>query len=82
MNLKGDFKTIIEDILATKPVLHHITNYVTARDCADAALAIGASPVMADEVAEVEDITSDADVLVLNLGTCNVRTLASMELAA
>ncbi|MGI6263565.1 MAG: hydroxyethylthiazole kinase [Succiniclasticum sp.] len=82
MNLKGDFKTIVEDLLATKPVIHHITNYVTARDCADAALAIGASPVMADELAEVADITSDADVLVLNLGTCNARTLESMELAA
>ena len=82
MNMKGDFKTIIEDILGTKPVIHHITHYVTARDCADAALAAGASPVMADEEDEVADFTADADVLVLNLGSFNHRTMASMELAA
>ena len=81
MNMKGDFKQIIEDLQSTKPVLHHITNYVTADDCAGAALAVGASPVMADAPEEAE-ITAGSDALVLNLGTLNESHMEAMEQAA
>lgn len=60
------------------PLVHCVTNYVTANDCANALLAIGASPVMADDEGEVEDIVSLADALVLNIGTLSARTVASM----
>ncbi len=82
MNTKDDFKQIIEDMQNTKPVLHHITNYVTAGDCAGAALAAGASPVMADAVEEVAEITAGSDALVLNLGTLNAKHMDAMERAA
>ena len=52
-----------------RPVIHHLTNYVTAGDCANITLCAGASPVMADEAEEVVEISSNADALVLNLGT-------------
>ena len=52
-----------------RPVIHHLTNYVTAGDCANITLCAGASPVMADEADEVAEITANADALVLNLGT-------------
>ena len=41
-----------------RPLVHCITNYVTVNDCANALLACGASPIMADDAAEAEEITS------------------------
>lgn len=60
------------------PLVHCITNYVTANDCANLLLACGASPIMADEEREVCEITSSCDSLVINLGTLNERRLAAM----
>lgn len=61
-----------------KPLIHNITNYVTVNDCANILLAIGASPIMADDLREAEDITSIASALVINIGTLNERTIESM----
>ncbi|TWH45838.1 hydroxyethylthiazole kinase [Sporomusa sp. KB1] len=61
-----------------KPLVHHITNYVTVNDCANITLAIGASPVMADDIEEVEEMVSFAAALVLNIGTLNSRSIESM----
>lgn len=61
-----------------KPLVHHITNYVTVNDCANIVLALGGSPVMADDIREVEEMTSLSKALVLNIGTLNQRTIESM----
>lgn len=61
-----------------KPLVHCITNYVTANDCANAILAIGASPIMADDLREVADIVKISNALVLNIGTLNSNTVESM----
>lgn len=50
------------------PQIHCITNYITANDCANALIAIGASPVMAHHPMEVEEITSNSDALLCNMG--------------
>jgi hydroxyethylthiazole kinase len=63
------------------PLVHCITNYVTVSDCANALLAVGGAPVMADDIAEVEAIASIAQALVINIGTLNERTIRSMEAA-
>jgi len=68
----------LQRIKAKKPLIHHITNYVTVNDCANMTLAIGASPVMAEDIGEVEEMVSCAAALVLNMGTLNSRTIASM----
>ncbi len=72
----------ISDSLITvknkKPLVHHITNYVTVNDCANITLTIGASPVMADDIGEVEEMVSFASSLVLNIGTLNSRSIESM----
>ena len=68
----------IDKVRVQKPLIHHITNYVTVNDCANIVLAIGASPIMADDLDEVEDITSISSALVLNIGTLNKRTIQSM----
>lgn len=60
------------------PLVHQITNYVTVNDCANAALAIGASPIMADDLQEAAEIAGISRALVLNIGTLNSRTVASM----
>ncbi|QAT40715.1 hydroxyethylthiazole kinase [Clostridium sp. JN-9] len=60
------------------PLVHHITNYVTVNDCANVTLAIGASPVMADDISEVKDMVSIASSLVINIGTLNSRSVESM----
>lgn len=65
-----------------KPLIHHITNYVTANDCANITLAIGAAPVMADDINEVQDMTAMSSALVVNLGTLNKQRLESMLTAA
>ena len=51
-----------------KPLIHNITNYVTVNDCSNILLAIGASPIMADDLKESADITSIASALVINIG--------------
>lgn len=68
----------LESVKRIKPLVHHITNYVTVNDCANVCLAIGASPVMADDINEVCDIVSISKSLVLNIGTLNKRTVDSM----
>lgn len=64
-----------------KPLIHHITNYVTVNDCANMVLALGASPVMADDINEVVDMAALSSALVLNMGTLNTRTIESMIIA-
>ena len=43
----------LENIRKTSPLIHNITNYVTANDCANILLACGASPTMADDASEI-----------------------------
>ena len=75
------FKTAFANVRSKCPLIHNITNYVTVNDCANIVLACGASPIMADDAAEVEDITSLCAGLNLNIGTLNSRTIPSMLLA-
>lgn len=70
-----------ENVRKNVPLVHCITNYVTVNDVANALLACGGSPIMADDIAEVSEITSISNALVLNIGTLNQRTIASMKKA-
>lgn len=72
------FKEILENVKANSPLVHNITNYVTVNDCANIILACGGSPIMADDIMEVEEITSICNALVINIGTLNSRTIESM----
>ena len=60
------------------PLVHCITNYVTVNDVANAILACGGSPIMSDDIDEVSQIASISNALVINIGTLNKRTIASM----
>jgi len=65
-----------------KPLVHQITNYVVMNETANATLALGALPVMAHAVEEVEEMASVANALVLNIGTLSEHWIEAMLLAA
>ncbi len=75
------FKEILENVNKRNPLVHCITNYVTVNDVANVILASGASPIMADDLNEVEEITSICTSLVINIGTLNQRSIQAMLLA-
>lgn len=74
-------RDLFQTVRAKRPLIHCITGYVTANDVANMILAAGASPVMADGVQEVEEITAHSQALVLNLGTLRETAVESMVLA-
>ena len=65
-----------------KPLVHQITNYVVMNETANATLALGALPVMAHAVEEVEEMAAVAGALVLNIGTLSKHWIEAMLLAA
>lgn len=75
------FGKLLETLRNKSPLIHNITNYVTANDCANILIACGASPIMADEKEEVEEITSICAGLNINLGTIKSHTVPSMLIA-
>ena len=75
------FEDLLTSVRTGRPLVHNITNYVTVNDCANALLACGASPIMADDLGEVSDITSICNALVINIGTLNARAINAMLLA-
>ena len=81
--------TISSDVLSAaiaavrtqSPLVHNITNYVVMNNSANALLAIGASPVMAHWVSEMEEMTAIAGALVLNIGTLDDKWIDGMLIA-
>jgi hydroxyethylthiazole kinase len=79
-----DKKNLLADLnqVRTKsPLVHNITNYVVMNNTANALLAIGASPVMAHSVDEVEEMVAIASSLVINIGTLSKEWIEAMLLA-
>ena len=75
------FKEMLDNVRKQCPIVHNITNYVTVNDCANILLATGASPIMADDINEVEEITSICSALNINIGTLNSNTIDAMYTA-
>jgi hydroxyethylthiazole kinase len=61
-----------------RPLVHHITNMVVMNDTANITLAIGASPVMAHALEEVEEMVTLASGLLLNIGTLTPEQIEAM----
>lgn len=72
---------LLERVRSTRPLVHHLTNVVTAHDVASVTLALGALPVLAHASEEVEEVTSGAGALVLNLGTLTRQRVEAMRAA-
>lgn len=78
MDLSAQIAVVLERIREQNPLIHQITNYVTANDCANVTLAIGASPVMAHAIEEAAEMASLSNALLLNIGTLDHRQLPAM----
>lgn len=79
-------KTILLETQKTvkkqKPLIHCITNPISINDCANAILAVGAKPIMAEHPEEVADISKLASTLVVNMGNITDTRLKSFSIAA
>ena len=73
--------TSLRAIRTEHPLIHQITNYVVMNETANITLAVGASPVMAHALAEVEEMAAYAGALVLNIGTLSPEWVDAMVLA-
>uniref|UniRef100_A0A7J3ZLR4 Hydroxyethylthiazole kinase n=1 Tax=Fervidicoccus fontis TaxID=683846 RepID=A0A7J3ZLR4_9CREN len=69
----------LENLRKKRPLVQNITNFVVMNTTANALLAVGASPVMAHAVDELEDMLKLADALVVNIGTLDEHWIRSME---
>lgn len=79
---KIDTYSLLNKIHEQKPVVHHLTNWVTIYDCANIVKVMGASPVMAHAKEEAAAMAGIASALVLNIGTLTVDFVEAMKLAA
>lgn len=62
-------------------LIHCITNPISINQVANAILALGARPVMAEHPQEAEEITSTASSLLLNLGNITDVRMESMKIS-
>ncbi len=73
-----EITSLLNKVRANAPLVHNITNYVVMNNTANALLSIGASPVMAHAIEEVEDMCNIAGVLVINMGTLSPHWVEAM----
>jgi hydroxyethylthiazole kinase len=73
---------LLERVRHERPLVHHLTNWVTIYDCAQVVKTLGASPVMAHAEEEAAEMSQIASALVLNIGTLTVDFVEAMKLAA
>jgi len=73
--------TSLRQMRDQKPLIHQITNYVVMNETANATLALGALPVMAHAIEEVEEMVGSASALVLNIGTLSAHWIEAMLIA-
>lgn len=72
----------LQKIKEKAPLIHCITNTVTVNDCANALLAIGARPVMAEHPMEAAEITAISDALLINTGSVTDSKIKAMRASA
>lgn len=70
---------LLKNLRQTAPLIHCITNHISINDCANAVLALGARPIMAEHPDEAAEITGHAQALVLNLGNISASRMEAMR---
>ncbi|CDQ41116.1 hydroxyethylthiazole kinase [Virgibacillus salexigens] len=73
--------SIIQEVKATTPLIHNLTNEVVMNFSANGLLAFGGAPVMAKAKEEVEEMAAAADGVLINIGTTSLTELEAMKLA-
>ena len=74
----ADVGVKLDKLRKQPPLVHNITNYVVMNSTANVLLALGASPVMAHAVEEMEEMVALAQSLVLNIGTLSAPWVEAM----
>jgi hydroxyethylthiazole kinase len=64
------------------PLIHSITNPISINQCANAVLALGARPIMAEHPDEVREITKTAHSLLINMGNITDTRMKAMMISA
>ena len=78
----NELNVIRSSVKEKRPLIHCITNPISINQCANALLAVGARPIMAEHPEEVKEITVTADSLLLNLGNITDVRMKSMLISA
>ena len=79
--LKQNICLSLKKIREKKPLILQITNNVVMNISANITLAIGASPLMATDKREMQDLMNISDALLINIGTIREEFLDSILLA-
>lgn len=80
-NLFDEFKRMRAEVQEKKPLIHSITNPISINDCANAVLALGAKPIMAEHPKEAAGITALAQALTVSLANITDARAESMMLS-
>lgn len=59
---------LLNQLRQTNPIVFNVANFVTVQDVANGINAIGASPIMSEEVAEAQEMVQMSSAVTLNLG--------------
>ncbi len=78
MNLANSIGENLAELRRKRPLVHSMTNYVVMNETANALLCLGALPVMAHAIEEVEEMVGISGALVLNIGTLTPNWIDSM----
>ena len=78
---RKNIERLLNNIRKNEPLIHCITNPISINDCANAVLATGAKPIMAEYPQEVAHITSMASVLAVNLGNITDARMESIMIS-
>ena len=75
-------RQILLDVREHQPLIHCITNSISINQCANAILAVGGRPIMAEHPMEVAEITCTAKALMVNLGNITDARMESIRIGA
>lgn len=72
---------LINQVRHNNPLIHNITNLVSANFTANGLLALGASPMMAESPLEMAELAKISNAVVLNIGTPSDDKTSAMMIA-
>lgn len=78
----NNLNTALKSIKDTGPLIHCITNPISINDCANAVLALGGRPIMAEHPMEVKKITESSCALCLNIANITDARMESIKISA
>ncbi|KRN02959.1 hydroxyethylthiazole kinase [Levilactobacillus senmaizukei DSM 21775 = NBRC 103853] len=71
--------SLLNELRVQNPIVFNISNFVTVQDVANGLNALGASPIMSEEVAEAAEMVGIANAVCLNLGAFTERQIEQIQ---